>query len=136
MIGLDKNGYGRILSQCMFTAKVLYCLWVALAEDTDYFVVQPTMPLESTSVPEDPIAFIRKYILEKENDEIAKVKEMFAAVLIYCRNYFCQESLDDIWATFFIVAIGVDKFNETEVFPSRLVFACLINLQTTDHIVS
>ena len=73
MIGLDKNGYGRILSECMFTAKILYCLWVALAEDTDYFVLQPTMPLESTVVPEDPIAFIRKYILEKDNDEIAQV---------------------------------------------------------------
>ena len=58
----------------MFTAKMLYCLWCSLPEEGDNFVLQPTMPLESTLV-EDPIAFIRNYILDKTNEEIAQVKE-------------------------------------------------------------
>ncbi|KAJ7356265.1 hypothetical protein OS493_026022 [Desmophyllum pertusum] len=45
VIGLHKNGYGRILSECTYTAKMLYCLWVTLAEEDDEFIIETTKPL-------------------------------------------------------------------------------------------
>ena len=56
----------------MFSAKMMYCLWAALAEDTDNFFLETTVPLESSLV-EDPIAFIREFILNKTDEEIAAV---------------------------------------------------------------
>ena len=70
VIGLHKNGYGRILAECMFTSKILYCYWACLAEDDDNFVVATNKALPS----EDAKAFIRKNILGKSNEEIAEVE--------------------------------------------------------------
>lgn len=72
VIGLHKNGYGRILAECMFTSKILYCYWACLAEDDDNFVVATNKALPS----EDAKAFIRKNILGKSNEEIAENQEI------------------------------------------------------------
>ena len=69
---MHKAGYGRILAECTFTSKLMYCLWTTLAQDNDPFIVVTTKPLKSTIVA-DPIAFIRNNIIGKSNEEIAKV---------------------------------------------------------------
>ena len=71
----------------MFTAKILYCLWCTLAEPEDSFVLEPTMPLESTLV-EDPIAFIRQYILEKTNEEIVQVPPLYQISSFPNKHYY------------------------------------------------
>lgn len=76
VIGLHKNGYGRILSECMFTSKILYCHWVCMAEDFDNFVLETTKPLPDGEVPGEDIdykTFIRENILAKTNEELSKV---------------------------------------------------------------
>ena len=76
MIGLHKNGYGRILSECMFTAKILYCYWVCMSEEFDDFVLETTKPLPTENVPGtevDYVTYIRENILGKTNEELAKV---------------------------------------------------------------
>lgn len=70
VIGLHKNGYGRVLAECTFTAKILYCYWACLAEDDDNFVVATNKPLPS----EDAKTFMRDNILGKSNEEIATVE--------------------------------------------------------------
>lgn len=32
VIGLDMNGYGRIMAQCISGAKMFYCLWTCIAQ--------------------------------------------------------------------------------------------------------
>ncbi|KAL9973865.1 hypothetical protein ACROYT_G020371 [Oculina patagonica] len=74
VIGLHKNGYGRILSECMFTSKILYCYWVCMTEDFDNFVLETTKALPSGNVPGtelDYVTFIRERILLKTNEELA-----------------------------------------------------------------
>lgn len=75
VIGLHKNGYGRILSECMFTAKILYCLWVTLANEDDDFVLVTTKPLPKYKKwsEEQQMKFIRERILGKTNEELVKV---------------------------------------------------------------
>lgn len=76
VIGLDKHGYGRILSECMFTAKIMYCLWVTLAEKDDNFVIETTKPLPekyNTMSQEEQIKFIKERILGKSNEELVQV---------------------------------------------------------------
>ena len=72
VIGLDKVGHGRILAECTFTSKLMYCLWTTLAFDKDPFVVVTTKPLRSELVA-DPVQFIRDNIMGKSNEDIAKV---------------------------------------------------------------
>ena len=82
MIGLHKNGYGRILSECVFTSKILYCYWVCMAEDDDNFVCETTKPLPPGTVPVGPGAteevdyktFIKRNVLGKFNEELSKVQ--------------------------------------------------------------
>ncbi|CAH3028791.1 unnamed protein product, partial [Porites evermanni] len=66
VIGLHKDGYGRLLAECMFTAKVLYCYLVCMAEDDDDFVVEMTKPLPA-GVTKD---YIRNNIIGKTNEEL------------------------------------------------------------------
>lgn len=68
VIGLHKNGYGRILGECMFTSKILYCYWVCMAEDDDKFLVETTKPLPSVDLKN----FIRNNIIGKSNEELAQ----------------------------------------------------------------
>ena len=78
VIGLHKNGYGRILAECMFNAKILYCQWATLAKEDDIFVIKTTIPLPSLInwSEEDHITFIRERIVGKSNEEIARVNRL------------------------------------------------------------
>ena len=73
VIGL--HGYRRILALCMFTSKILYCQWAALAKENDIFVIKTTKPLSSMNnwSEEEHIKFIRGRILGKSNEELARV---------------------------------------------------------------
>lgn len=78
VIGLDKQGYGRILAQCMFTAKIMYCLWVTLAEKDDNFVIETTKPLPKKYKKmsrKEQMEFIKERILGKSNEELIQDKE-------------------------------------------------------------
>ena len=78
VIGLHKNGYGRILSECTYTAKMLYCLWVTLPEEDDNFIIETTKPLpkwKGMSTKEQK-QFMRERIIGKSNEDLAKVKLM------------------------------------------------------------
>ena len=77
VIGLHKNGYGRILAECMFTSKILYCLWVTLADENDNFVIETTKPLPKFKnwSEKEQIKFIRERILGKTNEELAQVTQ-------------------------------------------------------------
>ena len=44
VIGLDHNGYGRIMAQCITGAKMFYCLWLTVAKDNDPFECVPIFP--------------------------------------------------------------------------------------------
>ena len=76
VIGLHKNGYGRILSECTFTAKMLYCLWVTLPEEDDNFIIETTKPLpEWKDMSEkEQKQFIRERIIGQSNEDLVKVK--------------------------------------------------------------
>ena len=73
VIGL--HGYRRILALCMFTSKILYCQWAALAKEDDIFVIKTTKPLSNMNnwSEEEHIKFIRGRILGKSNEELARV---------------------------------------------------------------
>lgn len=62
----------------------MYCYWVCLAEDDDDFVVETTKPLpnEIPGLTEDPKTFIKKNILGRSNEDIAKVE--------FCYNFKVQ----------------------------------------------
>ena len=59
----------------MFTAKILYCLWVTLANEDDNFVLVTTKSLPEFKKwsEEQQIKFIRERILGKTDEEIVKV---------------------------------------------------------------
>ena len=59
----------------MFTSKILYCLWVTLANRDDNFVLVTTKPLPKFNEwsEEQQIKFIRERILGKTNEELVKV---------------------------------------------------------------
>ncbi|EDO29152.1 predicted protein, partial [Nematostella vectensis] len=73
VVGLHKNGYGRILAECTFTSKLLYCLWTCLGQDDDPFFVVPTKPLPPDRTREEHIKFMRARILNRPNEELAQV---------------------------------------------------------------
>ena len=76
VIGLDRQGYGRILAECMFTAKIMYCLWVTLAEKDDNFVIETTKPLPKkykNMSRKEQMEFIKERILGKSNEELIQV---------------------------------------------------------------
>ncbi|XP_067049281.1 L-tyrosine decarboxylase-like [Acropora muricata] len=83
VIGLHKFGHGRILAECTFTSKLMYCLWTTLARDEDPFVVVTTKPLKGEKIPQNPVQFIRDNIMGKSNEEIeenAKAMEFLQEV--------------------------------------------------------
>lgn len=85
VIGLHKNGYGRILSECMFTSKMLYCYWVCMAEDFDSFVLETTKPLPDGKVPGEDVdykTYIKENILPKTNEELSKVHTLLLVVCV------------------------------------------------------
>jgi vitellogenic carboxypeptidase-like protein len=80
-IPLNKEGYGRILGECMFSAKIYYCYWLTLAGNTDNFRIEPIVPLPELvfdanglllAEGDDQIKeFIWENILGKPNEDIA-----------------------------------------------------------------
>ena len=44
VIGLSKNGYGRILGQCTATSKLFYSMWLTMAREDDPFICVPLQP--------------------------------------------------------------------------------------------
>ncbi|XP_015748257.1 PREDICTED: uncharacterized protein LOC107328056 [Acropora digitifera] len=76
VIGLHKNGYGRILAECMFTSKIVYCLWVTLAKEDDNFVIQTTKPLPKFKnwSEQEQIRFIRERILGKSDERLVQLE--------------------------------------------------------------
>ena len=59
----------------MFTSKILYCQWLALANEDDIFVIKTTKPLSKWKnwSEKEQIKFIRERILGKSNEELAQV---------------------------------------------------------------
>ena len=72
VIGLDKYGYGRILGQCMYGAKIYYCLWLHLSKPTDPFIIKPYVPCSS-----DDALKAKTLIVGKSNKEIVEVYILF-----------------------------------------------------------
>jgi len=72
VIGLDKNGYGRIMAQCMTGAKMFYCLWTTLASDSDPFVCAPIRPLPDDLPLDVAKNFIRTKILSRPYNELVR----------------------------------------------------------------
>ena len=66
---------GRVLAECMFTAKIMYCMWITLADNDDNFVIETTKPLPKfknwTEMQQKK--FIKERILGKSNEELAQV---------------------------------------------------------------
>ncbi|XP_067020489.1 uncharacterized protein [Acropora muricata] len=77
VIGLHKNGYGRILAECMFTSKIVYCLWLTLAKEDDNFVIQTTKPLPKFKnwSEQEQITFMKERILRKSNEPFFQDEE-------------------------------------------------------------
>lgn len=109
VIGLHKNGYGRILAECMFTSKILYCYWVCMAEDTDDFFCETTKPLPSGKIPVSPDSdeevdyktFIKRNVLGKSNEELSQdkytmsiLKEIGPDTMIPCFSVNIRENKD------------------------------------------
>ena len=72
VIGLDKNGYGRIMAQCMTGAKMFYCLWTTLASDDDPFVCAPIRPLPDNHPLDVTKNYIRQKILSRPYSELVE----------------------------------------------------------------
>lgn len=81
-IGLDNTGYGQILGECMYSAKLYYCYWLTLADENDKFDIQTLIPLPDKIEYADGrtfldgkqkiLSFIRNNIIGKTNEEIAQ----------------------------------------------------------------
>ena len=80
VIGLHKHGYGRILGECNFTAKLLYCTWATLAQEGDNFIVALTQPFPSDKPEADYLKYIKENILSKSNEELLKVCQLHNAL--------------------------------------------------------
>jgi vitellogenic carboxypeptidase-like protein len=89
-IPLNNTGYGRILGECMYSAKIYYCYWLTLASEEDNFLLEPLLPLPTAikddegdiiaQGEEDIKAFIRSHIIGHSNEEIAADKDAMAAL--------------------------------------------------------
>jgi len=64
---------GRILGQCTFGAKILYCTWLTLATESDNFICVPMKPLPTDKNEDEAKTFIKENILGKTNEEISRV---------------------------------------------------------------
>ena len=62
----------------MFTAKIMYCMWITLADNDDNFVIETTKPLSKfknwTEMQQNK--FIKERILGKSNEELAQVTQI------------------------------------------------------------
>ncbi|XP_066919495.1 uncharacterized protein [Clytia hemisphaerica] len=81
VIGLDQNGYGRILGQCQLGAKLFYCMWETVARDDDPFICCNFIPLDLKELQEKGFSFktqqdvhdyIKKHIIDKPNEQLVK----------------------------------------------------------------
>ena len=82
VIGLDQNGYGRILGQCQLGAKLFYCMWETIARDEDPFICCNFIPVDVKELQDkgfsfqsknDVHNFIKKHVIGKQNEELVKV---------------------------------------------------------------
>ncbi|XP_048584706.1 uncharacterized protein LOC5498142 isoform X2 [Nematostella vectensis] len=101
VVGLHKNGYGRILAECTFTSKLLYCLWTCLGQDDDPFFVVPTKPLPPDRTREEHIKFMRARILNRPNEELAQdaeameyLREIGPDTMIPCFSFNLKNNSD------------------------------------------
>jgi len=110
-VPLNKSGYGLILGECSYSAKLYYCYWLVLAQTEANFKLEPLIQLpdcipksggiEGFDSPSDMIKFIRAHIIGKSNTEIARnpralllLREVGADVLMNCftLNYKPKDS--------------------------------------------
>ncbi len=101
-IPLDCTGYGQILGECMFSAKIYYCYWLTLAKEDDPFELQTLIPLPKRiqagntllEGKEQMLQFIRENIVGKSNEEIAQNQDAL---------FFLQEIGSDVLINSFLV---------------------------------
>ncbi|KAH8423228.1 pyridoxal phosphate-dependent decarboxylase family protein [Aspergillus melleus] len=95
VLGLDKDGYGQLLSEAIFTSKRFYCQWaamktreitMALKNDDKVKIVNAKLrvtpfnmlPTESSGASNDDVEkqkrFIRRHILKRSNEQIMEDK--------------------------------------------------------------
>ena len=81
----------------MFTAKIMYCLWVTLAQDDDTFVSETTksLPKKYKKMSEkQQKEFIRERILGKSNEELVKVFFFFNNLRTESRIFLMRNLLN------------------------------------------
>ena len=78
VIGLDNNGYGRILGQCTTTTKLFYCLWLIVAKDDDPFVCIPLQNIPKGYTMESAKKLIKETMAYKSMSEVYRNEEAFA----------------------------------------------------------
>ena len=96
MIGLDQLGYGRIFGQCMYGAKIFYCMWMTTARDYDDFICLNCidLPKDLGMSLEEAKTLIRRRILGRDNVDLHKVckvdnaNKLFRKFLFYVLNLF------------------------------------------------
>ena len=80
-IGLDYNGYGKLLGEVSFTCSRLAAHWAAMSTKEDDFHIRPTneLPSELAGASDDVVEAertrIREHILDKTNEEIVAEDE-------------------------------------------------------------
>jgi|GEM_PF-195697 len=89
-IPLDNGGYGLILGECAFSAKLYYCYWLTLAGDSDVFRIESLVPLPEkitgfqgqtlATGKADIIRYIRNNIIGKTNEQLAKNPDLIAVL--------------------------------------------------------
>ncbi|KAL7268366.1 hypothetical protein RUND412_009012 [Rhizina undulata] len=81
VIGLDKEGYGALLGETLFTSSRIYAHWAAMSTDKTSFIVVPLNMLPTEKLPDTPEKqkeiekqkkFIREHILDKKNETLVK----------------------------------------------------------------
>ena len=76
VIGMDINGYGRIMSQCISGAKLFYCMWLVVGRDEDPFTCQPLFPLPPRMPLEMARKFIKQNMLGQSFEDMMKSKKV------------------------------------------------------------
>ncbi|XP_033757389.1 L-tyrosine decarboxylase-like [Pecten maximus] len=77
VIGLHSSGYGRILGQSVFGAKLFYCAWLTVAKPDDNFVCIPLIPIDEAYEEEIAKQFIRERILGKSYEDLSLATVLF-----------------------------------------------------------
>ena len=85
VIGLDTNGYGRILGQCQLGAKLFYCMWETIARKYDTFTCQNFVAPDLKELQSNGFEFkslndvhkyMKQYILGKANKHLVEVNRL------------------------------------------------------------